>query len=206
MARNRNLGALALIVVCACGGGDESHPTQQSMVPTRARARSQEGNRAPVVSSVLLDPPQPVPGKAVETRVEASDPDGNPGRRGYRWTVNGRPLAVTTSSLPAGSAGREDRIEVAVTATDGFLESDEVRAHAALQPSAPVVNGVSFDPPEGLKPGVPVAALVDAGADNDAALRLEYRWLVNGEETDEHERSFDTTKLRRGDKLQVEGV
>src|SRR5262245_4379105 len=126
MATKRNLGALALILACACGGGDESHPVQQSMVPTRARATNHEGNRAPVVTSVLLDPPQPVPGKAVETRVEASDPDGDPVRLSYRWTVNGRALSVTASALPAGSAGREDRIEVAVVASDGLLESEEV--------------------------------------------------------------------------------
>lgn len=199
----RGAGAVALALVCACGSGEAAGPQQQSMVPQRARDAEREDNRAPTLVQVALAPGHPVPGAAIEAKVEARDPDGDPLRFSYRWTVNGRPLAATGAILPAGSAFRDDRVEVTVVASDGLLESEEAGARATVEPSAPTIHAVAFDPPEGVKPGDPVTALVDASAADDARLRLEYVWLVNGDEVRQRERTFDTAELRRGDRLRV---
>jgi hypothetical protein len=199
----RGLGALALALLCACGGDDGAAPAQRSMVPAKQRNAAREGNRAPAVARVRFVPANPEPGDAIEARPEASDPDGDSLRFSYRWTVNGRPLAVTGATLPAGSTQREDRVEVAVVANDGLLESADVRSRVSVSPSAPHVQAIYFDPHEGVKPGDELTALVDASAADDAQVRLEYVWLVNGDETREHKRSFPTAGLHRGDRVQV---
>jgi hypothetical protein len=174
------------------------------MVPQK-RARADAGdNRAPVVARVRFEPSVPRPGQPLEAKVEASDPDGDPLRLSFRWTVNGRALVQTGPALNAGSFDREDRIEVAVVASDGLLDSQEMRARAAVEPGVPTIYGISFDPLEKVKPGDVVTALVDAAAADDAGLRLEYLWLVNGDATRERGRSFATEGLHRGDRVQVE--
>jgi hypothetical protein len=200
---NLGVGAFALVLLCACGG-TESGPPQQSMVPQKSGPAARAQNRAPLVERVVFEPAEPVPGRAIQAKVEARDPDGDPLRLTYRWTLNGRPVAEDGESLSGDALSRDDRVEVAVVASDGFLESQEAHARVAVQPSAPLINMVSFDPSEDVKPGTEVTALVDASAADDAQLRLDYRWLVNGDETRARGRSFDTTELRRGDKLQVE--
>jgi hypothetical protein len=199
----RGIGAAALALACACGGSD-SGPQQQSMVPKKRASADAGDNQAPVVTRVRLEPSVPRPGQGVEAVVEASDPDGDPLRYSYRWTVDGRPLSVSGPTLAAGSFDRDARIEVSVVASDGLLDSEEMRVRTAVEPGAPSIFAISFDPLEGAKPGDTVTALVDAAAADDASLRLEYRWLVNGEATRASGRSFVADELRRGDRLQVE--
>jgi hypothetical protein len=197
------LGALALGALAACGGSESSSPKQRSMVPSQPAAVAKGENRAPVLTDVRLDPEQPGPGDSVEARAVAQDPDGTPFELRYRWRVNGREVAVSGPTLPGGSVGRDDRIEVSVVATDGLLESEERRARATVVARTPEMASVSFDAPENAKPGDEITALVDATGADDAALRLEYRWLVNGEVTRQRERTFSTAGLRRGDRVQV---
>jgi hypothetical protein len=199
----RGLGAVALALACACGGSD-SGPQQQSMVPKKRASADAGDNHAPLLTRVRLEPSAPQPGEPLEAVVEARDPDGDPLRFSYRWSVNGRPLAQSGPALPAGSVGREDRVEVSVVASDGLLDSEELRARASVEPGAPTIYGISFDPLEGVKPGDTLTALVDASAADDAGLRLEYRWRVNGEETRERGRTFATEELRRGDRVSVQ--
>lgn len=204
----RGLAALAVGLACACGGGESAPKAQASMVPAkraRAAARADE-NRPPVIERVRFEPRAPVAGEPLAARVEASDPDGDSLRFQYRWSVNRRPLAVSGPTLPAGSVGRDDRVEVEVVASDGRSESDPVTARAAAEALAPTIRAVYFDPHEGVKPGDEVTALVDAGAADDATLRLDYEWIVNGEPTRERGRSFAAEGLQRGDKLQVRVV
>jgi hypothetical protein len=178
------------------------------MVPgKRAQAAAAAAqNRAPVVERVRFEPREPVAGQALQAKVQASDPDGDSLRFSYRWTVNQRPLGVSGPTLPAGSVGRDDRVELEVVANDGLVDSEPMRARASAHALAPTIRAVYFDPHEGVKPGDEVAALVDAGAADDAGLRLEYTWIVNGEATRERGRAFSTAGLHRGDKVQVRVV
>lgn len=198
------LGALALGLLVGCGSSESSGPAQRSMVPSRAPAAEQQGeNRAPVLSDLRLEPVRPGPGEAVEARAIARDPDGEPVDFRYRWSVNGRSLDFAGSTLPASHVVRDARIEVAVVATDGSLESEELRARADVVARAPRLTSIRFDAPPNPKPGDEITALVDANAESDAFLRLEYSWLVNGREVRARDRSFPTAGLRRGDVVQV---
>jgi len=198
------LGAFALGLVCACGGSDSSGPQQRSMVPAQPRQAAQQGdNRAPEVTQVRLEPSRPGPGDSVEARAVANDPDGDPVKLSYRWTVNGRPLALSGSTLPGGTAGRDDRIEVSVVASDGLADSQEARARASVEARAPSIVSVSFDAPEQTKPGDDVSALVDVAADDSSLPQLEYRWFVNEREMRDRKRTFSTAGLKRGDRIVV---
>lgn len=198
------LGALALGLLVGCGSSEGSGPEQRAMVPSRARAAEQPGeNRAPVLSDLRLEPVRPGPGEAVEARAIARDPDGEPVDLRYRWWVNGRRVDFSGPTLPASHVVRDARIEVAVVASDGSLESEELRARAEVTAQAPRLRSIAFDAPANPKPGDEITALVDASAESDALLRLEYSWLVNGREVRARERSFSTEGLRRGDVVQV---
>jgi len=201
----RGLAALPLACACACGGGDAPPaPQQRAMVQTRSAAAESGDNRAPELARVQLEPRQPQAGEPIAARVEVSDPDGDRVELHYRWTLNGTELRDTGATLPAGTAAVGDRVELEVVASDGAAESQALRTRATVEAKAPIVGDVSFDPPEGVKPGDEVAALVDVGNEDDSRLRLSYRWLVNGEDTGERDRSFSTAGLRRGDRVQVE--
>ena len=202
----RGLAALALGMACACGGGESAPKAQASMVPAKKARKAAADNRAPVIERVQFEPRAPVAGQALQARVQASDADGDSLRFTYRWTVNLRPVAVSGPALPAGTVGRDDRVEVEVVANDGLADSDPMRARAAAEALAPTIRAVYFDPHEGVKPGDEVAALVDAGAADDASLRLDYTWLVNGDDARESGRTFSTAGLHRGDKVQVRVV
>jgi hypothetical protein len=203
----RGLAAAALGLVCACGG-ETAPKAQASMVPAKkARDAARAGdNHAPVVERVRFEPRTPVAGEALTAHAQASDADGDSLRLTYRWFVNGRPVAGRGETLPAGSVGRDQRVEVEVVANDGLEDSEPMRARASADALAPTIRAVYFDPSEGVKPGTEVAALVDAGAADDASLRLEYAWLVNGDETRQRGRTFDTTGLHRGDRVQARVV
>jgi hypothetical protein len=203
----RGVAALALGLVCACGG-DDVPKAQASMVPAKPRrAEPTAGpNQAPVLERVRFEPRAPVAGEPLTAHAQASDADGDALRFTYHWLVNGRPAASQGQTLPAGAFGRDDRIEVEVVANDGVADSEPLRARASAEGLAPTIRAVYFDPHENVKPGDEVAALVDASAANDASLRLDYAWLVNGEEARARDRAFDTTGLHRGDRVQVRVV
>jgi hypothetical protein len=201
----RGLAALPLACVCACGG-DETPPAaqQRAMVQTRRAAPDPGDNRAPLLARVELEPRQPQVGQPIEARVDASDPDNDRLQLSYRWTVNGTPVPDAGATLPAPRVAAGDRVELEVVASDGLADSQPVRARVSVEAKAPIVGDVSFDPPEGVKPGDAVTALVDVANEDDSRLRLSYRWLVNGEDSGERDRTFSTAGLRRGDRVQVE--
>ena len=173
------------------------------MVRTKRDPARAEGNQAPVVSEVVLEPAHPAPGDAIVARAVARDPDGDPVRLEYSWTVNGRPVDAQ-DELPGNLTARDVRIQLEVVASDGKLESEPYRVSARVEPNAPTIQTISFDPPEKVKPGDTVAALVDASAADDLRPQLRYEWMVNGDVVrGARERTFSTAGLRRGDKVQV---
>lgn len=201
-ARARLLvGTLALGLAWGCGGDDAP---ERSMVPKAAPTGTESAgsNRAPVVDRVAISPRRPMPGEELNAVVEAHDPDGHDVQLRYQWEVNRRPVSGGGARFTS-DAGKDGRIAVTVVATDGRLESEPVRAEVRLGNQAPKVLGVTFDPAENVVPGDVLTALVDASDPDQDSLRLEYHWLVNGEDVRETGRTFETTRLRRGDRVQV---
>lgn len=95
------------------------------------------GNTPPVVASVLLEPPQLVPGDRVRAHVEASDADKDNIRLTFRWWKNQSLLKEgEESDIDTTGFGVKDIIRVEVTA------HDEVSKGQAVS-SAPLVLGNS---------------------------------------------------------------
>jgi hypothetical protein len=199
----RGLGAIALVLAFGCGGDDSAPaPQQRSMV--REQPQSDDGdNRPPVVERLRLSPRAPSPSDEIVAQVDARDPEGDPVTLRFEWTVNGRP-AGTATTLRAGIAQADDRVEVSVVALDGTSESAPMTARVDVATAVPVIANVSFDPPGNVKVGDVVTALVDVGNEDDESLEITYRWLVNDEVVGEKGKSLATKGMKRGDRIQVE--
>lgn len=192
-----------LTALAGCGGDDSAHETKRAMGAVVAPKAPSAANQAPVVHHVTLAPREVIPGQKVAAQVEASDPDGDPVRIRYAWTVNRRPVGANRPMLDTQGFSKDDRIVLEVVASDGTDDSAVYTRSLSVGNRAPVIHGISFDPHEGIRPGVPVTALVDVGDADQDNLRIEYTWLVNGRDARQREKVFDTTKFKRGDELQL---
>jgi hypothetical protein len=192
--------ALAALVGC---GDDAEQQTKRAMGAAVTPKPPSKANQPPVIHHVAFAPRSVVPGQKVQAQVDASDPDGDAVRVQYAWIVNRRPVGANRPMLDTTGFGKDDRIELEVVATDGTDQSEVYRRSLRVGNTAPVIHGVSFDPHEGIRPGVPVTALVDVGDADQDSLRLEYTWIVNGRETRQREKVFDTTRFKRGDELKL---
>jgi len=200
---------LGLIFGGACFGcgGDESPSGTERVEPESApQLAADPDNAPPVVESVHVEPQEPVPGDTLTATAVAVDPDGDPLRLFYSWSVNGQVMDVGSSAaFKPGKLGSGDRIMVEVVASDGRNESEPLRVSVGAGNRAPFIRSAAVDPADDAKPGDTLRALVDAEDPDGDPLRLEYTWLVNGSSRGNAE-SFETKGLRRGDEVQVKVV
>jgi hypothetical protein len=141
----------------------------------------------------------------MEARIQASDPDGGLVQFLITWKLNGRVIeegARTTIQLPKLERG--DRLELAVRANDGTLESDTRTLNARFENRSPTVTFLYVTPQnKRIRRGDVLTAVPEASDPDGDHLEYTYRWRVNGVDAGE-ERTFDTKSLRRGDKVSVE--
>jgi hypothetical protein len=204
------IGGALLGPLCslACGSDDAEapKPSANAMVPdsgSDADASAAEGGGVPVIERVALSPAVPVPGSEITAVVDASDPDGDLLRYEFRWLYNGKEVQKgPQGALYVVDLAKGDRIEVEVTATDGRHTSKAVGARAAAGNRPPVLSAVTLEPFGDVRAGQTVTASPLAKDPDNDRLSFRYEWTVNGESRG-RERDFDTTGLRRGDKVQV---
>jgi len=208
MANGRKACALLAVGVLAlaCGSEDEPKPSGAPLVRSELEpAEERAENNAPVVESVVLNPPRPLPGHRIDARVEASDPDGDPIRFVLEWRHGGRTISKgsKTNVAPDGLAKGEE-IQVVVTATDGRDESAPVRVTATVGNQAPLISAIALAPDGEVSPGQEVTA-VPQGMDPDGdELEYEFEWLLNGELVrGADQAAFATASLERGDRLKA---
>jgi hypothetical protein len=206
----RALGAGLLAALAAgalaCGGEDGPRPPSgQAMAPQQA-ADERQGNGAPRIDRVDLNPRDPVAGVPISAVVDASDPDGDPLRIRYEWTHNGR--AVADGARPGvvlNDLHKGDRVEVTVVASDGQLSSEPRHAWGEVANRAPLVDAVALEPEGTVRAGDVIVASPLARDPDEDSLRFEYAWLVNGNER-RGGRELPTEGLKRGDRVQVRVV
>jgi hypothetical protein len=206
------LGALPLVlllgsgVVVACGEAEQ--PEASGGPQTAATSLSaDEGleNRPPEIASIRFEPADVKPGKLVNVRVAASDPDREPIELGYTWKINGRgtPSSGSTFDIPS-NLRRGDRIEVSIIASDGKANSEPAVQTALIGNSAPAIQEININVlgNEGTNLGQLVADPVAQDPDDDE-ISFRYSWIVNGKRMEGESAELERAPLKRGDEIQL---
>ena len=193
--------AVLIAGTTACGGSDEVAVPAAAMQVERADSTAT--NHAPIIRSVRLDPAAPIDGDRVHAIVAVADEDGDPIEIGFEWQISGRPIASGEASIELKGVTKRDRIEVAVKASDGKLQSDTARAEARVRNRRPTVVGIAVRPQPEVFPGETLVATAQANDPDRDLISYRYRWRVNGELQIDTEDSFETDKLVKGDEVQA---
>ena len=195
--------ATALLVAggTACGGNDQ---TTVLAVPMKVeRAATPTANRAPTIRSVRLDPAAPIDGDRVHAIVSVEDQDGDPIELGFEWRISGRLVPTGEASIELKGVTKRDRIEVAVKASDGRLQSNTARAEARVRNRRPTLVGIAIRPQPEVLPGEKLAATAQANDPDGDPIGYSYRWWVNGVLQIDTGDTFETDNLVKGDEIQV---
>ena len=185
----------------ACGGSDEAAVPAAPMKVERAA--SSATNHAPVIRSVRLDPAEPIDGDRVHAIVAVADEDGDPIEIGFEWQISGRLIPSGEASIELKGVRKRDRIEVAVKASDGKLQSETAHAEARVPNRRPTLVGIAIRPQPEVFPGEPLVATAQANDPDRDPIAYSYRWLVNGELQMDTGDTFETDGLVKGDEIQA---
>jgi len=187
----------------ACGDSDEVAVAVPE-VPTKVERKASTGtNHAPVIRSVRLEPAEPVEGDRIQAIVAVADQDGDPIEIGFEWHISGRPIPSGEASIELKGVTKRDRIEVAVKASDGKLQSATATAEARVQNRRPRVVGIAIRPQPEVLPGETLVATAQANDPDGDSIDYSYRWLVNGQLQMDTGDTFETDRLERGDEIQA---
>lgn len=169
-----------------------------------ATATRTDANAAPKLTGVTLQPSRPQPGALLQARAEASDPDGDAVNIRFEWRIDGNRIAsARDGSLVVPNVSKGSELSVTAIASDGRAESDPVTAKARIGNQKPSVASVRFEPTEAVKPGVTVVAVAEGSDPDGDPLDFHYEWRVGAVVQDGERERFDTSKLKRGDRLSV---
>lgn len=194
----------------ACGGAErppeepESHISWGEAVPDAAQAT--EGNRAPEITSVRLEPEEPLPGQALRAAVQASDADGDALELEFVWTESGLQRPESGPQIQLGELAPGERVEVTVVASDGRAQSSPASTWAAVRNRRPVITRLTMHPGAEVPRGEPVSVVVDAEDPDGGSLEYRYAWRVNGRRLTAAGPSLETKLLKSGDSIVVEVV
>ena len=185
----------------ACGGSDEA---AVPAAPVKVeRAASNATNHAPVIRSVRLNPANPIDGDRIHAIVAVADEDGDPIEIGFEWQISGRLIPSGEASIELKGVTKRDRIEVAVKASDGKLQSDTARAEARVPNRRPRLVGIAIRPQPEVFPGETLVATARANDPDRDPISYSYRWRVNGELQMDTGDTFETDDLVKGDEIQA---
>lgn len=193
-----------------CGGESAQAPTGASMAaaPGSATARKASAtNAAPQVTSVSLQPNEPQPGTVVQATARATDPDGDSVHIRYEWRVaGGRVAGGSDGALLVPELRKGENLVVDAIASDGRAESEAMSAQVRVGNRPPAVTGIRFEPTDGVKPGETVIAVADGTDPDGDPIDFQYEWRVGDEVQRETRERFDTSELKRDDRLSVRVV
>jgi hypothetical protein len=195
----------ALAALAGCGGEEKATATGRSMsAPAQATAR--QGNAAPQVTHLSIEPREPKPGMSVVARAEAKDPDGDAVHFEYLWSVDGQRVEGRGASLLVPEVPKGTPIEVEVVASDGRERSEPMHVRARVGNRPPVLTSVKLDPPDAVRIGKEVVAVPDAHDPDGDAIHFRYEWRVNGQPVRGDRERFATNGLHRGDHIEARVV
>ncbi len=206
MRRVWRVMAAGVLLAFGSGCGEEAPPAPSGGLigaPSTPRALPGAENRPPVISRVTFEPRKPRTGSTVRARVGASDPDGDVAHLRYEWSVDGQRVPVRGDMFALGPVRKDAQIEVTVFASDGRSQSQPRTAKTTVANTPPTVTDVRLDAPNPLQRGDRVRAEARAEDVDGDAVELRYEWLVNDRPVAESGNGYDTSGLRRGDRVRV---
>jgi len=163
-------------------------------------------NSLPEIEWVRLEPVSPAPGGSVTAQVRANDADGDELELGYAWRINGRPVRNSDATLQLANTMKGDAISVTVTVSDGWDEGDSETATAVIGNTPPLLQSVAIDPLGQITRGQNVSARPIAQDLDGDPLDYEFKWWVNGRELSNTTDMLDTSRLKRGDQVEIQVV
>jgi hypothetical protein len=160
----------------------------------------------PVVESLSLEPKSPVSRGRVRALTGMS---GRWTAMEYSWDINGVAFGGSSAEvvLPAVKTG--DTISVEVVPVLGATRGAARTASVRVKNQPPMILGLGIEvaddadrnPLDDTEMWRAIARAEDPDGDS---LRFEYRWFVNGKESDVNGEFFKVGDLARGDRLEVE--
>ena len=189
------LAALAL-VFAACGGDDVPMPS-----PTEPSATSEaQGNRAPVLSSITIQPTSPRSDQALSVSVQAYDPDHDPLQIEVAWYRNGvRARRGKEQTLSASGISRGDEIHALISVSDGKLTVSEKTPTVRVRNQVPRIDSVELLPKDATAKDEILAVPKARDSDNDT-IEFSYTWIVNRTTLrNASEAHLEAGRVRRGD-------
>jgi hypothetical protein len=121
--------------------------------------------------------------------------------------MNGEPFGANAAEVILPTLASGDEIRVRVTPHRGSLAGEAFEARQVVRNQKPHVANLLLERVGAEAPGGSgserwrVLAVVEDPDEDD--VELEYRWFVNGEESDFEEDVFPAGELARGDRLEV---
>lgn len=194
-------GVLLAIVqglLLGCGGAPD--PDDAAAVTGSA----DHVNAPPVIESLELDPASPTAGGAVRVVASVRDPEGDPVKMVYEWTLRGLPVGNGTAKLMLTDARRDDALEVVVVASDGRADSEPASVRAQVGNRPPEVTSLRVGPARAVTAGEVITASAEGRDAEGDPVELVYTWFLNGSELDVSGPELDTRELTRGDVVRVE--
>jgi hypothetical protein len=210
--RRATAGTLAFLTAAAawgCGSSQAPEAPPPKSAET-AQAPASPANRPPEVRSVVIQPWDPVAGQLLTAVADAADPDGDPVRLTYHWSIDGSRYESGESHtlvLPERSKGA--LVELQVVANDGRLDGQDgetSRARVRVENRPPSLLDLLIEPGLEITVEDELAANARAEDPDRDAVEVRYRWLVNGRPIGVEEDTLTSRHFRRGDSIQLEAV
>ncbi|HIE05351.1 MAG TPA: hypothetical protein EYP58_00975 [bacterium (Candidatus Stahlbacteria)] len=158
-------------------------------------------NRAPELSSVAINPPQPTSSDRLSVTSTVSDPDGDKVVFSYQWFCNDRLITdAEKRMLEPDNFAKGDLISVVVTPNDGKVDGKEMKAEVRIKGTPPSISSAVLDVDT---LNHLIAVKVEYSDPDRDPVDLSYRWVVNGEVTELEDQSASLENFRLGDKIMV---
>ena len=196
----------------ACSSGEEGEETTGLSMGQQQAARETEPrqasalNESPEIRSVEFRPSAPRAGERLTAVVSSFDPDGDPIKYEFQWSVDGVGVSNGGAELMLRNVSKGSRIEVSVTASDPHSSSQSWEAEVTVENRPPILQGVVFEPLGEVSTAHDVTAVPRSYDPDHDKVEYEYIWKVNGSVVAEGTDKLERRSFRRGDKIVLEVV
>jgi hypothetical protein len=164
---------------------------------------SGEDNVEPMIRSLRFEPASPVAGQALRVIADTFDADGDAVGLSYVWSIQGNEVRGDSEQMTFPQLKKGELIEVTVTPTDGKVHGQPMSAETSVANQAPSFIALHMEPSTQIQAGTPIVAKPNSHDFDDDSVLYQYSWTVNGLPQPVKGDTLITTKLKRGDLVQV---